>query len=66
MFSYGSEEIEMHNYLMAGKELAYKLNNRGPIKFNDDGSLDNLGQALFLLILTHLHIDHILFQDLGP
>ena len=40
MFSYGSEKVEMHNYLMAGKELAYKLNNRGPIKFNDDGSLD--------------------------
>ena len=30
---------DMHNYLKAGEKLALSLNNRGPIKFNKDGSL---------------------------
>ena len=29
----------MHNYLKEGEKLALSLNNRGPIKFNKDGSL---------------------------
>ena len=38
--SYGSEEIEMQNYLKAGEERALRLSNRGPLRFNKDGTLD--------------------------
>jgi len=36
---YGSEEIDMQNYLMAGEKRALNLSNRGPIRFNKDGTL---------------------------
>ena len=36
---YGSEEIEMQNYLKAGEKRALSLSNRGPLKFNNDGTL---------------------------
>ena len=39
MKKYGSEDTEMQNYLKAGEERALNLDNRGPIKFNEDGSL---------------------------
>ena len=38
--SYGSEEIEMQNYLKAGEKRALRLSNRGPLRFNKDGTLD--------------------------
>ena len=40
MINYGSEEIEMKNYLKEGEKRALQLNNRGPIKFNKDGNLN--------------------------
>ena len=40
MKKYGSEDKEMQNYLKAGEERALNLDNRGPIKFNEDGSLN--------------------------
>ena len=39
MKKYGSEDMEMQNYLKAGEKRALNLDNRGPIKFNEDGSL---------------------------
>ena len=36
---YGSEEIDMQNYLKAGEKRALNLSNRGPIRFNKDGTL---------------------------
>ncbi len=41
MVNYGSEEIEMQNYLNAGEKRALQINNRGPIRFNKDGSLNS-------------------------
>ena len=37
--SYGSEENDMQNYLKAGEKRALSLSNRGPIRFNNDGTL---------------------------
>ena len=39
IMSYGSEEIDMQNYLKAGKKRALSLSNRGQIRFNNDGTL---------------------------
>ena len=36
---YGCEEIDMQNYLKAGEKRALNLSNRGPIRFNKDGTL---------------------------
>ena len=37
--SYGLEEIDMQNYLKAGEQRALRLSNRGPLSFNNDGTL---------------------------
>ena len=37
--NYGDEQAEMADYLRAGEKRALALGNRGPIRFNADGSL---------------------------
>ena len=37
--SYGSEERAMQAYLADGEKRAFKLGNRGPIRFTDEGEL---------------------------
>lgn len=37
---YGEDEVAMRNYLQNGQKTALKLKNRGPIKFDDKGNLD--------------------------
>jgi ectoine hydroxylase-related dioxygenase (phytanoyl-CoA dioxygenase family) len=39
MKKYTNIEVDMRNYLKAGERRALSLNNRGPIKFNKDGTL---------------------------
>ena len=36
---YGSDAEQMRDYLLQGEQTAKKLNNRGPIKFDDNGEL---------------------------
>lgn len=37
--NYGSQQKPMEDYMCAGEQRALALGNRGPIRFNDDGSL---------------------------
>jgi len=37
---YGDEADAVKAYMFEGQERAYELGNRGPIRFNDDGTLD--------------------------
>jgi len=39
MKKYGNIEVDMRKYLEVGERRALSLNNRGPIKFNKDGTL---------------------------
>jgi len=39
MKKYGSEDLDMQNYLKAGEKRALNLDNRGPIKFDVNGNL---------------------------
>ena len=58
---YGSEEIDMQNYLKAGEKRALNLSNRGPIRFNKDGTLHKkiidslLNSFIWLLNFQHNH-----------
>ena len=37
---YGEDEAAMRDYLIAGEAQALALDNRGPIRFDEDGNLD--------------------------
>ena len=58
--SYGSEEVEMQYYLKAGEERALRLPNRGPLRFNKDGTLDQeimdsySENGFYILSLIHI------------
>ena len=38
--NFGAQEAAMQSYLREGEERAHSLGNRGPLKFNADGKLD--------------------------
>ncbi len=61
MKKYGLEDIEMQNYLKAGEERALNLDNRGPIKFNKDGSL--LKEILYSYSKNGFYIFEKVFSD---
>ena len=36
---YGADEAAMRDYLAQGKQRAHALNNRGPVRYTDDGAI---------------------------
>ena len=49
---YGPDEAAMQVYLREGEQRAYRLGNRGPIRFNTDGTLhSDIVDAYWRLLL---------------